>query len=557
MSARNFKIIVRGRGGHGAYPHTTIDPIVLSAQIVLALQSFLPRKINATYQPIEITRIDGGTKRNIIPPSTTITGHYTIEKAGKIILTKRAMAKIIKDIGRSAGLTNDELPQILDSDALPTARGQSPSLESASRVSHDTKTPYSPNGQQFDTPLLRCANKRLQEAICNNTKSIAQIYKKIHQNPELSFQEEQTAKLVARELSKLPCQVFEKIGGFGVVGVMKNGPGKTVMVRADMDGLPIEEQTGAPYASKKIGTNEKGERVHIMHACGHDVHTSCLIGTARVMNDLRDQWSGTLMFVGQPAEERGRGAKAMIKDGLFERFPRPDYCIAQHCDASLPAGKVGYCKGYYNATLSSADITLHGPSSPLASANVILALQKIASRRLEPTVPSVVTVGRISTSQSRDITLELTIRARTSDTWQKVIEALQEIATNVSSAALIPGEKKATLWIGPQGAPATINSSSLVDRALPIWRDIYGSKNLVTGTPSMGGDDFGYYGHVSPPIPLFYWRLGVSSPPRDRVKQGALHSPFFLPQIPEALKSGMMAMSSLLLDLLAKEHKNH
>ena len=565
LFADDFQIIVKGRGGHGAYPHTTIDPIVLSAQIIIAIQTLLPRRINSQIAPIKITKISGGTKRNIIPPQTIISGKFKKQSRGKLLLTQRAISKIINSLGRSAGLSFGEMPRLQTTGTTTSQRTHCSIPQKTEQ--RRRKPPHSPLsrrkpprsplsrrkpllGQTFGMPLLSCPNKKLEEAIKKHLPATTKIFKQIHQNPELSFQEKETAKLVAQELKKLGCQVTTNIGGHGVVAIMKNGPGKTIMARADMDALPMQEKTNLPWASKKHGKNEKGEKVPIMHGCGHDVHTSCLLGAAKVMASLKDQWQGTLVLVGQPAEERGAGAKAMLADGLFNRFPRPDYIIAQHCDATLRAGKVGYAKGFYNATLSSADITLHGESAPLAASNLILALQKIAARRLDPTKPCVVTVGRISTKDNGDITLELTIRARETKVWKKVIQALEQIAKNVALAALIPGEKEPTLWIGPQGAPATINDIPLIDRALPIWRNIYGKKNVITGTPSMGGDDFGYFGIQEPKIPVFYWRLGVAPPPKPGEKRGALHSPYFQAQVPEALKSGMTAMSSLLLELL-------
>ncbi|MBT4900744.1 MAG: amidohydrolase, partial [Verrucomicrobia bacterium] len=247
---------------------------------------------------------------------------------------------------------------------------------------------------------------RVAKGVAAELPSLVSLYKHFHANPELSFMEAETAKRLAAELREAGLTVSTGVGGHGLVGVLKNGDGPTLLIRADMDGLPVREETGLPHASTKQMADDLGNTVYTMHACGHDVHMTSFVGTARLLGQLRDRWRGTLVMIGQPAEERGAGARAMLEDGLFKRFPVPDYCIALHVASDQPAGTIGYNSGYVYANVDSVDITVRGQgghgSQPQASkdpivlaSQIIIALQTIVSREVHPREPAVVTVGSI------------------------------------------------------------------------------------------------------------------------------------------------------------------
>jgi amidohydrolase len=403
--------------------------------------------------------------------------------------------------------------------------------------------------------------------------SLESFYTTLHREPELSLAEEKTAGRLAEELRSAGYDVTTKVGGHGVVAVLKNGPGKTLLIRTDLDALPVKEQTGAAYSSTAQAKNPTGQPVDVMHACGHDIHITCIVGTARAMVQMKDQWKGTLVLIGQPAEEVGKGAAAMLKDGLFTRFPRPDICLALHVDAELEAGKVGFVSGYAMANVDSVDVLIRGvgghgaqpdkAKDPVViAAQVILALQTIDSREIDPLKPVVVTVGSIHGGTKHNIIpdevlLQLTVRTYEDDVRDKTLKAIERIAKGIAQAAGVPPGREPIVTLKDEFTPATYNTPELVDRVTPVFRRVLGEQNVVRREPVMGGEDFGRYGREEPKIPIFMFRLG--SVPPERVAQSkqpgglplpTLHSALFLPEPNATIRTGVTTMTAAALDLL-------
>lgn len=403
--------------------------------------------------------------------------------------------------------------------------------------------------------------------------ALEELYTTLHREPELSLSEEKTAARLAEQLKSAGYDVTTGVGGHGVVAVLRNGPGKTLLIRGDMDALPVREQTGAPYRSTARGRNPDGQMVPVMHACGHDVHVTCLAGTARAMAELKDRWKGTLVLIGQPAEEVGKGAAAMLKDGLFQKFPRPDWCLALHVDAELEAGKVGYVPGYALANVDSVDVIVrglgghgampHNARDPVVvAAQTILALQTIDSREIDPLQPVVVTVGSIHGGTKHNIipdevVMQLTVRTYTDVARHQTLKAIERIAKGTAMAAGIPEDRSPIVTVKDEFTPATYNTPDLVDRVVPVFQRAVGEGNVVKREPVMGGEDFGRYGREEPKVPIFMFRLGSVPPDKmaESKKPGArplpsLHSPFYLPEPGATLRTGVTAMTSAAIDLL-------
>lgn len=396
------------------------------------------------------------------------------------------------------------------------------------------------------------------------------LYVDLHQTPELSTHEEKTSAKVAERLRRLGYEVTSSVGGFGVVALLKNGKGPTVLVRADMDALPVEERTGLPYASRVTAKNDAGETVHVMHACGHDVHVTSLIGAAELLEKARKRWRGTLVLIGQPAEESGGGAAAMLKDGLFTRFPRPDYAIALHDDFRLPAGKVGYTPGFLWANIDSVDITIFGRGGHGASpqntvdpvviaARTIVALQTIVSRENDPLEPAVVTVGSIHGGTRYnvipdEVKLQLTVRSYKDEVRRKLLAAIERIAKAEAAAAGAP--KPPLVTAGEEPGHATFNDPALTKRMVPVLTKAFGAANVVELPPVMAGEDFAEY--VRAGVPGFYFRIGATAPERFAAAKGdlsrlpALHSSEFAPDPEPTLKTGVAALTLSALELLGK-----
>ncbi|MEX0701972.1 MAG: amidohydrolase [Planctomycetales bacterium] len=397
-------------------------------------------------------------------------------------------------------------------------------------------------------------------------ESLVAIYQEFHRNPELSFHERETAARLAGHLEKAGFEVTRNVGGHGVVGVLKNGDGPTVMVRTDLDALPVEEKTGLPYASKVVAKNDEGVTVPVMHACGHDIHIANQIGVARYMAAHRDVWSGTLICIGQPAEERGAGAAAMLQDGLFEKFPRPDFALALHVGADLPTGFVGYVGGAAMANVDSVDITMQGRGGhgsaphltidPIAqAAALIVDLQQIVSRETSPLEPVVVTVGAIHGGTKHNIIpdschLQLTVRTYGDESRKRVKDAIARKARAIAESHRAPEPE---VRFG-EGTPSLFNDERLVERVVPVFRQALGEQKVVPIDRSMGGEDFSQYGRAG--VPIFMYRLGsVDAKRLDAfANRGAtppsLHSGLYYPDAADTLRTGVVTMSAALLDLM-------
>lgn len=404
--------------------------------------------------------------------------------------------------------------------------------------------------------------------------SLFKLYRHLHSNPELSFKEEKTGQRIAEELRAAGFEVTERVGGFGVVGVLKNGAGPVIMLRTDLDALPVPEQTGLTYASKVKVTDTDGKEVPVMHACGHDMHMTSFIGTARVMSALKDQWKGTLVFIGQPAEEKGGGARALLKDGLYQRFPKPEKVIALHVTSDMPVGTVGYVPGFALANVDSVDITIrgmgghgaypHGTKDPIVlAAQTVLALQTIVSREISPTEPAVVTVGSIHGGTKHNIIpdevhLQLTLRSYTDQVRQQTIAAIKRITHGLAEAAGVPEDRMPIVEVADEFTPACYNNPELTRRLAGVIDQWLGKGAAIERQPVMGGEDFSEYGRTEDKIPIAILWLGVVDP--DVVKESmqkkkalpTLHSPFFAPSPVPSIKSGVTVTSGMLLDLLGR-----
>ncbi|MBO6505717.1 MAG: amidohydrolase [Kordiimonadaceae bacterium] len=399
------------------------------------------------------------------------------------------------------------------------------------------------------------------------------LYLHLHQNPELSFHEENTAARLALELRNTGYEVTENVGGHGLVAVLKNGEGPTLLIRADMDGLPVKEQTGLPYASQAKGFNDAGDEVSVMHACGHDVHMTSLVGTARAMAADRSGWSGTLVLIGQPAEERVGGAKAMLADGLYERFPKPDFNIALHTSASLPAGQVGLTAGYALANVDSVDIAIkgigghgaypHTTKDPVVLASqIVIALQTLVSRETSPLESAVVTVGSIHSGTKHNIIsssahLQLTVRSYTDEVRANLLSGIKRIAEAQAHSIGLPEE----LWpevTYSEATPSTYNNPVLARRVADVLKDELGSDNVKELTPVMGAEDFAYFGRTEDNIPsVIYWLGAVSEADAELAAAGekklpSLHSPFFAPDREPTLKTGTRSLTAVAKSLLQR-----
>ncbi|MEM9103373.1 MAG: amidohydrolase [Pseudomonadota bacterium] len=391
------------------------------------------------------------------------------------------------------------------------------------------------------------------------------LYKDLHRNPELSFQEKQTGQRIANELRALGVEVTHPIGGEGVVGVFRNGKGPTLLLRADLDALPVQEKTGVDYASTQPGK---------MHACGHDIHMTVLVGTAAKLIAEKQQWSGTLVFVGQPAEEMGGGALALLKDGLFERFPRPDYNLALHVSADLPAGSAGFVSGYAMANVDTVDVTFYGigghgaaPDKTIdpivMSAQFITNIQTIVSRKLAALTPAVVTVGSIKAGTQHNIIpdtahMELTVRSYADESRQKILDNLQRIANGIAIANGVAEDRMPKMNVLETYTPSVYNDPNLTAQIKQHFSEQLGKERIFDLKPAMVGEDFSRYGRVEPRIPSLMYRLGTVSPEKYKAYQAGeislptLHSPHFLPDAEKTISTGIQTLSSAAFLLLKK-----
>jgi hippurate hydrolase len=420
-------------------------------------------------------------------------------------------------------------------------------------------------------PKLPARTAAIRSAIDAELPSLEALYKDLHTHPELSLAETRTAAHVAAELRKVGFDVTTGVGGTGVVAVLKNGPGPTVLVRTDLDALPVTEKTGRPYASTVRMRDKAGNDVGVMHACGHDIHMTCWVGTARTLAGMKDRWSGTLVFIGQPAEEVGAGARMMLDDGLFQRFPKPDYALALHCDSRLQTGRVAFTEGLALANVDSVDITVHGRgghgSAPhttidpiVIAARIVLDLQTIVGRETNPLDPCVVTVGSIHAGTKHNIIpneakLQITVRTTKDAVRKHTLEAIERIAKAAATAAGAPEPEVNTRQ--EEFTPALTNDTALTRRTVGVLQQVLGAENVEARPPVMGGEDFSRFGRAG--VPIFMFWLGTIDADRWAAaqKDGAtplpsLHSDLFWPAPEPTIRTGVLAMSQAVLNLVGK-----
>ncbi len=425
----------------------------------------------------------------------------------------------------------------------------------------------------FQVNLLSPAAKavdadEVRKWIAEELPQLLSVYLHLHKHPEVSFQEVETAKFMAAAWKELGFEVTEKVGGHGIVGLMRNGPGPTVMLRTDLDALPVSEQTGLDYASKQTVVAAGGSTSGVMHACGHDIHMTSLLGTAKYLASHPDQWQGTLMLIGQPAEERGSGAKAMLEDGLFTRFPKPNFALALHCESETPTGKIAVSPGFSLANVDSVDIEVKGRGGHGAApdttvdpivqaAELILSLQTIVSREIKPIESAVITVGAIHGGTKHNIIgdscqLQVTVRSYKPDVREKLLSSIKRRALAIAQAYNAP---EPVIKIS-EGVPALENDAPLTERVRQSFQATLGTENVLPMEPVMGGEDFSQYGLAG--VPIVMYRLGVIDPDRlERFKQlgqnpPSLHSPFFYPDAAETLPTGILSMVGATLDLMPR-----
>ena len=432
----------------------------------------------------------------------------------------------------------------------------------------------------------------LASSVADDYDYVLDLYKHFHENPELSFKEKNTAARLAKELEELGFDVTERfgddwvkkkvmedegeiredVGGYGVVAVIKNGDGPTVMLRADMDALPLEEKTGLPYESQVLGQTHTGKDAPVMHACAHDSHVAILIGAARQLVERKDEWSGTLVLIGQPAEEIGLGAKAMLEDGLFEKFPRPEYVLATHTSGWAPAGKITYTSGYALANVDSVDITVKGigahGSAPhmgkdpiVIGSQIVNALQTLVSREVNPLQAGVVTVGSFRAGFKHNIIpdeakLQITVRSYDDDVRKTLLDGIERITISQALSAGLPEDLMPEIKIESDYTPSTFNDPEMTDRVMAAVSNSIGEDKVETQPPSMGGEDFSLFHRYDKDIKtLIFWTGGAEPKAFAEAVENktplppANHSPFFAPQAEPALKLGVQAMTAGTIEL--------
>jgi hippurate hydrolase len=418
-----------------------------------------------------------------------------------------------------------------------------------------------------DGGLAAEVNKR----IAAEAADLEKLYKHLHQNPELSLREFRTADRMAAELKKLGFKVTTSFGATGVVGVLENGKGPTVLVRTDMDALPVTEQTGLPYASKVRVRDKNDQEVGVMHACGHDMHMTCWVGTARVLAALKARWKGTLIFIAQPAEEIGTGARLMLEAGLYKKFPKPDHCLALHCDGNAAHGTIAYSEGLALANVDSVDVTVKGKGGHGAAphttidpivlaARIILDLQTLVSRENNPLDPAVVTVGSIHGGTKHNIIpsevkMQITVRSTKDSVRKHLLDGIKRIAEGCAKAANAPAPVVSVNT--DEFTPALYNDIPLTKKITAMFKSVLGEDKVIQRPPILGGEDFSRYSQGG--VPIFLYFLGTAPPEKvaEAKKEGAkplpsLHSPVYAPVPRPTLDTGVLTMSLAALELLGK-----
>jgi hippurate hydrolase len=401
--------------------------------------------------------------------------------------------------------------------------------------------------------------------------SLETLYKDLHSHPELSLQEMRSAGKLAEEMKKLGFKVTTKFGATGVVAVMENGKGPTVLVRTDMDALPVTEATGLAYASKARARDKNGREVGVMHACGHDMHMTCWVGTARVLSSLKDKWSGTVVFIAQPAEEIGTGARLMMEAGLYKKFPKPDFCLALHCNNDRAHGTLSYTEGQAMANVDSVDIIVKGKGGHGAAphttvdpivlaARIVLDLQTLVSRETDPLDSAVVTVGSIHGGTKHNIIpdevkLQLTVRSFSDKVRKHLLDGIKRVAEGCAKAANAPmPEVKVDL---SEYTPTLLNDVALTRKTVAMFKEVFGEKNVSPRPPVMGGEDFSRYSEGKTPV--FMFSLGTIAPDRVEASKKAggkqlpsMHSSLYYPVPGPSVRLGVTAMSLAVLNLMGK-----
>jgi len=426
------------------------------------------------------------------------------------------------------------------------------------------------SGEALRRPIAALEGNRVDAWVENELPSLLETYRHLHAHPELSHEEKETAAWVAKSLRESGYSVETEIGGHGVIGLLRNGDGPTLLIRGDMDALPVTEATGLSYASEITTKNAEGISVGTMHACGHDVHVTNLLGTAELLADMKDVWRGTVVILAQPAEEVGLGALNMIQDGLFEKIPRPDHGIALHVGGELAAGTIGYVSGWAAANVDWVKITVYGRGGHgarphqtidpiVTSAHIVTALQTIVSRRVDPSDSAVVTVGSIhggakSNVIPDEVKLELTVRSYSDEVRKLLLDSIEEIARETCAAFDCP--KPPEIWIKPDYTPAMYNDPGLTLHSVELFREWLGAEKVQAISPTMTGEDFGRYTRTAG-FPTFLYRLGSVGEERWLAAQeeGAeplpsLHSSLYAPDPEATLEAGLRSMARLALSLL-------
>ena len=422
---------------------------------------------------------------------------------------------------------------------------------------------------------IACAESGLTAGIENDYPYLQDLFEHFHANPELSMQETGTSDRLASELTAAGFDVTRNIGETGLVGIMKNGDGPTVMIRADMDGLPLLENSGLPYASKIRQVNLKGEDMPVMHACGHDMHMTSLVGTARQLSTRRNEWRGTVMLLGQPAEEWFAGAKAMMDDNLYQRVGRPNYVLALHVSSKLPAGKIALNDGLIYSSADTLKIIVHGTGAHGASphkgrdpvviaSQIVLALQTIVSREVSPLEPAIITVGAFHAGTAPNIisdraTLDLTVRSNNEVTRAMLLASIERVAVNIGRSAGMPEDRLPEVIRVSAGVPTTINDAALAQKVRAAIAAQMGPEVLIQfKQTSMAAEDFPYFVTLDPPIPsVFFFVGGTPQSALDTAAAGGPpvsghHSPLFRIVPEPSVRAGVEAMTASVLALLAR-----
>lgn len=415
-------------------------------------------------------------------------------------------------------------------------------------------------------------SSEIAAAIARDMDGLMALYRDLHANPELSEQEVATAAKLARRLKSMKFDVTEKVGGTGVVAVLKNGSGPVLLIRADMDGLPVTEQTGLPFASEVRTRTEGGTETGVMHACGHDTHMTAFIETAHLLSSMKDRWQGTLVMILQPAEEVGRGARLMLEDGLYTRFPKPTHAIAFHDAANLQAGTIGYTPGYALANVDSVDIVVRGigghgaypqtAKDPIVlGARIVGALQTLVSREQDPLDPAVVTVGSFAGGAKHNVIpdeakLLLTVRSYSDETRERLIRGIERIARGEAIAAGVPDDRMPVVSVKDEYTPAAFNPPAFANRMGDLLKSHFPAGRVVETKASMGGEDFGRYYRADKSIDSFiFWVGGVPAAQMAKAAAGqlalpSLHSPFWAPEADTVIATASEAMTVMALNIL-------